>query len=101
MPGVLLTRTGNRTGVLIHPGHPPLASLFLSSIGCLNLTKPLQPDGRMDFMESRARVIAVINSLADFAPGAFAQRQDTLIPNAAVVIDGEPMNILQAPPPVA
>jgi hypothetical protein len=48
----------------------------------------------MDFMESRSRVIDVINSLAAFAPGAFAQRNDTLIPNAAVVIDGEPMNIL-------
>lgn len=96
MPGVLLTHTGNRSGVLIHPAHPPLDSLFLSSIGCLNLTKPLQPSDRMDFMESRSRVIAVINSLKDFAPNAFTQHQDTLIPNAAVVIDGEPMNILPA-----
>ena len=92
MPGVLLTRTDNRSGVLIHPGHPP--TLFLSSIGCLNLTKPLQPHDLMDFMESRSRVIAVINSLADFAPSAFAHREETLIPNAAVVIDGEPMNVL-------
>lgn len=94
MPGVLLTRTGNRGGILIHPGHPPETSLFLSSIGCLNLTKPLQPHDLMDSMESRSRVIAVINSLADFAPSAFAHREETLIPNAAVVIDGEPMNIL-------
>jgi hypothetical protein len=101
MPGVLLTRTLNRSGVLIHPAHPPASSLFLSSIGCLNLTKPLQPHDLMDFMESRSRVIDVINSLAGFAPSAFAQRQETLIPNAAVVIDGEPMNILQAAPPVA
>ena len=98
MPGLLLTPTGNRGGILIHPGHPPppATSLFLSSIGCLNLTKPLQPDDRMDFMESRSRVIAVINSLASFAPNAFAQHQPTPIPNAAVVIDGEPMNILPA-----
>jgi hypothetical protein len=103
-PGVALTGTGNRSAILIHPAHapPPPWSLFLSSIGCLNLTKPLQPDGLMDFMESRSRVIDVISSLAAFAPGAFAQRNDTLIPNAAVVIDGEPMNMLpSAAAPVA
>ena len=103
MPGVLLTGTGNRSAILIHPGHPPPppSSLYLSSIGCLNLTKPLQPDDLMDFLESRSRVIDVINNLAAYAPTAFTQRQDTLIPDAAVVIDGEPMNILQAAPPVA
>ena len=100
MPGVLLGNTGHRSAILIHPGHPP--TLFLSSIGCLNLTKPLQPDEVMDFLESRSRVIAVINSLADFAPSAFEQREATPIPDAAVVIDGEPMEILpKAATPVA
>lgn len=100
MPGVLLGNTGHRSAILIHPGHLP--TLYLSSIGCLNLTKPLQPDEVMDFLESRSRVIAVINSLADFAPNAFRQRESTPIPNAAVVIDGEPMNILpDAAAPVA
>jgi hypothetical protein len=94
MPGVLLGNTGHRSAILIHPGHPP--TLYLSSIGCLNLTKPLQPNDNMDFLESRSRVIAVINSLADFAPSAFAERVTTAIPNASIVIDGEPMNILPA-----
>lgn len=100
LPGVLLDNTGKRSAILIHPGHPP--RLYLSSIGCLNLTKALQPDDMMDFLESRSRVIAIINSLAAFAPGAFAQRHNTPIPGAAVVIDGEPMNVLpSAAVPVA
>jgi|SRR5215472_5822422 len=100
MPGLLLNNTGHRSAILIHPGHPP--TLYLSSIGCLNLTKPLQPDDVMDFLESRSRVIAVINSLANFAAGAFAHRTPTPIANAAIVIDGEPMNILpSAAAPVA
>jgi len=100
MPGVLLGNTGQRSAILIHPGHPP--TLFLSSIGCLNLTRPLQPDHMMDFLDSRSRVIAVIDSLTAFAPDAFAHRVDTAIPNAAIVIAGEPMDILpSAAAPVA
>lgn len=94
MPGILLGNTGHRSAILIHPGHPP--TLYLSSIGCLNLTKSLQADEVMDFLESRSRVIAVIDSLADFAPSAFERRDSTPIPNAAIVIDGEPMNVLPA-----
>ena len=101
MPGVLLGDTGNRSGILIHPGHPP--TLYLSSIGCLNLTKPLQADEDMDFVESRSRVIALINSLAGFAATAFVQGVSKQIPNAWIDIEGEPMNLLpgSAPPAVA
>src|SRR5712691_4498141 len=38
MPALLLSETDPRDGILIHPGHPP--NLYLSSIGCLNPTKP-------------------------------------------------------------
>ena len=92
MPGILLENTGNRIGILIHPGHPP--DLYLSSIGCLNPTGPLRSADEMNFWESRTRVVALIDNLSNFAPGAFEQQNDTRIPNAWAVIDGEPMNVL-------
>src|SRR5262249_42571749 len=92
MPGILLGDTGNRTSILIHPGHLP--DLYLSSIGCLNLTRPLQADELMNFADSRARVVALIQDLARFSPDAFATEVLQNIPNAWVVIDGEPMNTL-------
>ena len=88
MPGILVTDTGDRSAILIHPGHPP--TLFLSSIGCLNPTGPLAPDQLMDFWDSRARVISIIDSLRAWAPAAFAARSDTQIQAAALIIDGEP-----------
>lgn len=100
MPGVALIETGNRTAILIHPGHPtppgdPPHS-WLSSIGCLNLTRALRPDEDMEFWESRERVIAVLDSLRSFAPEAFVPAVNTPIPNAFAVIDGEPMDYLHA-----
>lgn len=91
MPGVLLGDTDARTGIIIHPGHPSPGrpnNLYLSSIGCLNLTKPLQAQQSMDFVESRSRVIAIIDSLTSFAPHAFLQDQSTQIPDAWIDIDG-------------
>ena len=92
MPGLLLRETHRRTAILIHPGHPP--NLFLSSVGCLNLTRALAPNEDMDFWESRARVIALIDNLREFAPTAFVDERITPIPNARVVIEGEPMHVL-------
>jgi hypothetical protein len=84
--------TGARTGIIIHPGHPP--TLYISSIGCLNLTKPLQATEKMDFEESRPRIIAVIDSLYGFAPTAFHKGDERPIPNAAIIIEGDPKNVL-------
>jgi hypothetical protein len=94
MPGLLLDEqaTRIRTGILIHPGHPD--TLYISSVGCLNLTKPLQATEDMDFVDSRSRVIAVIDSLQSFAPTAFQQGHSKPIPNAAIIVEGEPMNVL-------
>ena len=92
MPGILLENTGNRIGILIHPGHPP--HLYLSSIGCLNPTRPLLSTDEMGFWESRARVIALIDDLRNFAPETFEQEDSNRIPNAWAVIDGEPTNLL-------
>jgi hypothetical protein len=97
MPGLLLMATGNRTAILIHPGHPP--KLYLSSIGCLNPTNPLRNNDDMEFFESRARVIALIDNLRAFRPDSFLNRRPTQIPDAFVVIDGEPMDPFPDPSP--
>jgi len=91
MPGILLTGTGARSFVLVHPGHPP--GLYLSSIGCLNPTKPLKAGDDMDFRESRGRVIAIIDSLKQHDPAAFDKvGHNTAIANAFLVASGEPMD---------
>jgi len=90
-PGFLLLGTGARSAILVHPGHPP--KLYLSSIGCFNPTGPLKADQDMDFTESRARVIALLDSLKQHDPAAFADNKighDTAIANAFIVVDGEP-----------
>jgi hypothetical protein len=92
MPGIRLEAVGNREGILIHPGHPP--HLYLSSIGCLNPTSLLDSAELMDFWDSRARVIAIIDDLRSFAPAAFEHQASTPIPNAWAVIEGEPMTVL-------
>lgn len=105
MPGVALTGTGNRSAILIHPGHPakvgavpPVA--YISSIGCFNPTQALTRNDDINFFESRLRVIALINSLTAFAPAAFHKangqpiRANTNIGGAFAVVDGEPMNFL-------
>ena len=92
MPAFRLLGTEVRTAVLVHPGHPP--TLYLSSIGCFNPTKPLKADQDMSFAESRARVIAMIDSLRQHDPAAFASDKigrNTAIEDAFIVIDGEPM----------
>jgi hypothetical protein len=92
MPGFLLLGTQVRTAILVHPGHPP--HLYLSSIGCFNPTGPLKADQKMDFVESRDRVIALLDSLKQHDPAAFAHdkvEHNTAIQSAFIVIDGEPM----------
>jgi hypothetical protein len=95
MPAIRLMGTGNRIGILIHPGHPP--NLFLSSVGCFNPTNPLTNTELMNFWDSRARVIALIDDLRSFAPRAFDTETMTHIENAWIVVDGEPMRVLAAP----
>jgi hypothetical protein len=85
-PGLDLLETGNRSGVLVHPGHG-----FLASVGCINLTGPLAT-GNVDipFVDSRDRVIAAIDDLRSFAGVAFPHHNGQPIADARVVIDGEP-----------
>lgn len=85
-PGLELRQTGNRSEILVHPGHG-----FLASIGCINLTRALA-SGNTDipFVDSRDRVIAAISDLQTFAGTAFPHHNGQPIDNAWVVIDGEP-----------
>jgi len=92
MPGFRLLGTQVRTAVLVHPGHRP--KRYLSSIGCFNPTKPLKADDYISFADSRARVIAMIDSLRQHDPAAFANSKighNTAIADAFIVISGEPM----------
>jgi hypothetical protein len=92
-PGFLLLGTGARSAVLVHPGHLP--HLYLSSTGCFNPTGPLKANQDMVFTESRARVIALLESLKQHDPAAFADNKighDTAIATAFMVVDGEPMS---------
>jgi len=91
-PAVLVMGTGARSAILVHPAHPP--TLYLSSIGCFNPTKPLTADDDMDFWDSRARVIDILNSLTAYDPDAFAPDKigtNTPIKNASIIVEGEPM----------
>jgi len=92
MPGFRPLGTQVRTAVLVHPGHRP--KRYLSSIGCFNPTKPLKADDYISFADSRARVIAMIDSLRQHDPAAFANSKighNTAIADAFIVISGEPM----------
>ncbi|HBO7163503.1 TPA: peptidase S8/S53 subtilisin kexin sedolisin [Pseudomonas aeruginosa] len=88
MPGILVEGTAKRTGILIHPGHPP--TLYLSSVGCLNPSAALTPDQTMEYFDSRARTIALIDSLREFSPKAFEMEVKSRIENAFLIVQGEP-----------
>lgn len=94
MPAILLLGTGRRTGILIHPAHPP--NLYLSSVGCLNPTREIGREDLIDFWDSRRRVIALLESLKAFAPSAFEHEVSTRIKNASIVVEGEPSRQLAA-----
>ena len=94
-PGILLLDTRPRYGIIVHPAHPKQPphpdDLYLSSIGCLNPTSELNSDEDMDWSDSRQRVIDLIEDLKTFDPPPFVSATETLVQNAWIVIDGEPM----------
>jgi hypothetical protein len=85
-PGIELNKTGARSEILIHPGQG-----FLASVGCINLCTSL-PSGAetIDYAPSRKRVIAIIEDLKAFLGSAFPTKNGKKIPNALIVIEGEP-----------
>lgn len=85
-PGLELKETHERSEILIHPGQG-----FLSSIGCINpCTRLPNAEEMIDFVPSRKRVIAIIQDLMAFPDTQFPSKNGKRIPNAFVVIDGEP-----------
>lgn len=85
-PGIELGNTDKREEILIHPGRG-----FLSSVGCINPCGPLAGTASdMDFAESREKVIALIEDLKAYLKGKFPAKNGKAIPNAFVVVDGEP-----------
>jgi hypothetical protein len=81
-PGLLLLPTDQRVGILIHPGRG-----FLSSIGCLNPADALaSPTSDIAFIDSRKRVIALIDDLKSFIGSGFPTQAGAKIPRAKVVI---------------
>jgi murein DD-endopeptidase MepM/ murein hydrolase activator NlpD len=83
-PGILLEDTDERFAILIHPG-----SDYVSSVGCLNPSTGLtDAASKINFADSRTRVIALIDSLKTKLGGAFPK--SGVIPNAVIVIKGEP-----------
>lgn len=83
-PGIELLGTNKRSEILIHTGIG-----FLASVGCINLctSLPSAAEG-IDYERSRERVISLIEFMRR-QPG-FPTKNGSPIPNATVVIDGEP-----------
>ncbi len=84
-PCVRLLGTRGRSGVLFHP-----ADGYLWSVGCFNLSKPLAPLGRIEWSDSRARVIAVIDAMRNSLGARFPADANKPIPDAVMIVEGEP-----------
>jgi hypothetical protein len=85
-PGIELKGTSARKEILIHPGQG-----FLASIGCINLATNLPNAAEMiSYKGSRRRVIALIEDMKQFLAADFPTKNGREIPNAAVVVEGEP-----------
>jgi hypothetical protein len=86
-PGIGLGETAARTAILIHPVHH--RNGWLSSIGCLNPASGLVDGGsRVGLADSRRRTIAIIDFMQQAMGDAFPRSGP--IPDAVVVVDGEP-----------
>jgi len=85
-PGIELKNTGARSEILIHPGQG-----FLASTGCINLATNLPHAGEpISYIGSRKRVIALIEDMKQYLGSNFPTQNSKKIPNAMVVIEGEP-----------
>jgi len=85
-PGILLQDTDERSAILIHPARD-----YLWSIGCLNPGFNLtNANSSIEFKDSRARVIAIIEAMKAKIGAGFPSRGEATIPNAIIMIVGEP-----------
>lgn len=82
-PALQLRSTGQRTDILVHPGHG-----FLASLGCLNPTGELATaETDMCFEDSRQRVMALLHDLQAYVGDEFPASNGQNIPRAHVVIE--------------
>lgn len=87
LPGIALRETGTRTAILIHPAHH--RNGWLSSIGCMNPAVALtDAASRIALADSRRRVIALIEAMQARLGDDFPSSGP--VPDAVVVIDGDP-----------
>jgi len=84
-PALLLMDTDERSAILIHPGED-----YVRSIGCLNPASGLtNADSAINFINSRTQVINIIKALK-LKMGTNLPKSG-VIPDATVLIEGEPM----------
>jgi hypothetical protein len=85
-PFIGVDETGEREGILIHPGQG-----YIWSIGCFNPGKTIKKAADdLKYGESKEMVIALIDDATRFLGAAFPKSNNKTIPNARVVIAGEP-----------
>jgi len=85
-PGLLLLGTQERTYILLHP-----AQDYVASVGCLNTASGLlDANSSISYKDSRARVIAIIDSMKELIGHSFPVNDGSSIPGAIIVISGEP-----------
>jgi hypothetical protein len=85
-PAIEVAKVAPRYAILFHPGQG-----FMSTVGCFNPTQELATAAStIDLADSRSRVIAVIADMENFLGAAFTDKNERPIPNAWIVVDGEP-----------
>jgi hypothetical protein len=85
-PSIRFLDTGEREGILMHPGNG-----YIWSIGCFNPGRELKAaSDNLKFSLSREMILAIINDLQSFLGNKFPKKNNETIPGAAAVIEGEP-----------
>lgn len=91
-PAIRIQDTGVREGILLHP-----AQGYLWSIGAIHPSRPLaDASADIDYQDSAQRVIALIDAMKDKLGVDFPLSNNQTIPNAWLVIAGEPPDIASA-----
>ena len=85
-PAIGLGSTGQRVGAAILPG-----AGFPAAFGAIILSKPLSgPEAQIEYQDSRGRVIALIDAMQKKLGSDFPSKNGIRIPNAWIVVAGEP-----------
>ena len=88
-PAIGIRDTDQRQGIIIHP-----AQGYLMSIGTINLSKPLtDAAANIEYKDSAQRVIALIEAMKEKLGKDFPGSNNQIIPNAWIVIAGEPSDV--------